>query len=96
MRTSNQGCTRAIVLTTAFLSLLLFSTACGEENYKCHLDCRDVTEPLSAYKTVINDIDCDVCRTQFEEVRAAVCGLDENPNCMCSYNCESLWEWKYG
>jgi len=70
--------------------------ACAQKNYKCFLDCQDVTVVGSKIHTELKDASCEACKQQFFITRAAVCGVDENPNCACSYVCESLFEWKYG
>ena len=81
----------AVIL--AGFSLLL--ATCGQDNEQCYIDCQDVTVPESRGRWQLEDQPCDQCKEKFFIIREVICGGGGNPNCICSYLCEGLWEFRH-
>jgi len=86
---------RAVSGALLLASCALLAAACGADNWKCQINCEDTAVPGSRGSWDLQDQPCDQCKEKFFLVRAAICGLGDNPTCVCSYMCESLWEFKH-
>jgi len=86
---------RTVFGVVILLAFSLFLATCGQDNEKCFIDCQDASIPGSRGTWQLEDQPCDQCINKFLVIRELICGGAGNPDCICSYVCESMWEFKH-